>query len=178
MSESARQAIDRTIKHRIVAVARRLPGIAQLQIKARPGGGSRTNWRGEGNATVKVERDGGGDWRFHESGLLRLRPDSTAKGPAASGTRTLPLRNVLHWRIGEDSIDLGHQRLGADHEVHLVRLVAEENCTDADLVSAEPHPCGKDLYHARLFLRPDGFNLHWHVAGPRKNELLVHAYRT
>ena len=165
-------------RQRIVAVARRLPQIVRLRIEARPANGSRTNWRGLGHAAVEVRRTAGSDWLFHESGHMRLLADRDAGKPADSGTRTLPLRNVLHWRIGEDSIDLGHQRLGADHEVHLVRLVAEENCTDADLVSAEPHPCGKDLYHAQLFLRPDGFNLHWHVAGPRKNELLVHAYRT
>ena len=162
--------------HRIVAVAQRLPGIAQLQIEACPGSPSRTNWRGEGNATVKVERDSGGDWLFHESGLLRLLPDSTAERPAASGTRTLPLRNVIHWRIGEDSIELGHQRFGADHKVHLVRLVAEGNRSDADLISADPHTCGKDLYHARLYLQPDGFDLHWRVEGPDKNEMLIHAY--
>ena len=163
-------------KHRIVAVAQRLPDIAQLQIEARPGSGSRTNWRGEGNATVKVERDSGGNWLFHESGLLRLLPDSTTEGAATSGTRTLPLRNVLCWRIGEDSIDLGHQRFGADHKVHLVRLVAAAGDTVVDLVSTRPHPCGEDLYHAQLYLRPNGFDLHWRVAGPDKNELLIHAY--
>jgi len=170
--------VERTTRQRIVAVAQRLPQIARLEIEARPANGSRTNWRGQGNATVEARRNDGGDWLFHEAGRMRLSPDPAAATAAGAGNRILTFRNVLRWRLADDCIELAHQRFGAAHEVALVRLVADVDHDAADLVSARAHPCRADLYHARLFLAPDGFDLHWRIQGPEKSELLVHAYRT
>jgi len=155
-----------------------LPQIARLQIEARPANGSRTNWRGQGNATVEARQDAGGDWLFRETGRMRLVPDPAAVKPAGGGTRVLSFSNVLRWRVADDCIELAHQRFGAANEVALVRLVADVDHDAADLVSARAHPCRADLYHARLFLAPDGFDLHWRIQGPEKSESLVHAYRT
>ena len=163
-------------RQRIVAVARRLPQIARLQIEARPLNSSRTNWRGQGNATVEARRDADGDLLFHETGRMQLEPARVEGNPSTRAAQSFVFRNALRWRVDDAGIELAHQRFGADHEVALIRLIAGDGDA-ADLVSAHPHPCGADRYHARLYLVPDGFDLHWQVEGPDKNELLMHRYR-
>ena len=157
-------------------MARRLPQIARLQIEARPGPKSRSRWHGEGDATVEATRNAAGDWLFHETGRMRLEPARVEGSPSIRKAQSFVFRNALRWRIDDAGIELAHQRFGADREVALIRLIAGGGDA-ADLVSAHPHPCGADRYHARLYIVPDGFDLHWQVEGPDKNELLMHRYR-
>jgi hypothetical protein len=158
-------------------LGRLLPAVTRVHITARPGPGSSTTWRASGRGAVDVYRNADGDWLFQESGRVSL--DS---GPGDRAERTLSFRNVLRWRVGEDRVELAHQRFGEQNEVRLVQLTVStkpvgENESGADLVSVRPHRCGPDLYHARLHLATRGFELHWRIQGPDKDEALVHAYK-
>lgn len=164
------------IRQRIVAVARRLPQIARLQIEARPGPKSRSRWHGKGNARVDATRDADGDWLFHETGRMQLKPARVEGKSCTRAVQSFIFRNALRWHVDDAGIELAHQRFGADHEVALIRLIAGDGDA-ADLVSAHPHLCGADRYHARLHIVPDGFDLHWQVEGPDKDELLMQRYR-
>lgn len=139
----------------------RLPALAQLSFRARPGPRSRTRWCGHGRADVIVERAGPG-LRFIECGWFW----------PAGATRAVSTRNVYLWRRDGAALLLSHERQGAP--VPLLRLVAADG---AVLASAAPHHCGADLYRATLRLVPGGLALDWTITGPDKDEHLHSHYR-
>lgn len=114
---------------------------------------------------MRVSHDAG-DILFEESG--RFLPEN--------GRSALTFRNSLCWTAHADRIVLSHRRYGPADGTRLVDLLQAED--SFDLVSSRPHRCGDDLYSARLEWRDRGFDLVWRVTGPRKDEELLHRYRT
>lgn len=76
-------------------------------------------------------------------------------------------------RTGEGRLAISHLRLGPDHPVELVDLVA----TDAGRWrSATPHRCAEDRYWAEVWLEGHDVVVRWMVAGPTTGYLLTATY--
>ncbi|WP_110665994.1 DUF6314 family protein [Salinicola halophilus] len=147
----------------IIRLTEILTSIERFEFSATPGEHSKTGWIGDGYGTVTASRRGDAI-HFIESGSFLLRGQSC---PVTMG-------NVYRWRIGERRISLSHERRGVEAAVALFDLVA---VGDTRLVSETAHQCGADAYSAEVLLDNAGFDLHWHIAGPRKDERLHYRYR-
>jgi len=122
---------------------------------------------GCGRGRVRARRVREDVIRFEESGRFEL-----GHGP------TLNFLNALRWTLEPDRIVLAHCRQDAEVGTRLVEFRPPPRpCSDADLTSAAPHPCGQDRYAAVLKLADGGFDLVWQVTGPRKQQRLIHRYR-
>lgn len=154
-------------KARILQLQKRLSSTVRVAFTARPRLRSQSGWSGQGQGEVKVETHDDGSLTFTETGHFQLE---TAPGKIA-------FRNVFRWRVGNDYVSLSHERRGSDAAVWLFDLVADTT-DDSDLISREDHLCVDDRYRARLWLREDGFDLTWAIAGPKKDERLVYQYHS
>ncbi|QEL10742.1 DUF6314 family protein [Kushneria phosphatilytica] len=145
--------------------------IASMEFHSRPGPGSHSGWAGRGQGKVDVEStqtpSGEIILRFHEQG--RFTADETAG-------RAIPFNNVYRWTFLEDRLSLHHERRGIEEAVWLFDLIHDEH--SSGLISAHPHPCGKDSYHACLKHDEYGLEMEWTIIGPVKNEHLHYRYYT
>ncbi|WP_052384056.1 DUF6314 family protein [Litchfieldella xinjiangensis] len=141
-----------------------LTAIRSFTFDAQPGPSSASGWQGQGNGQVRIEQQAN-QIRFHEQGHFQ---------PAAGGN-PVAFTNVYRWEVEVDRLRLFHERRGPAHAVWLFDLVAGHD--SLDLVSDEAHLCGMDNYWARLHLWSGGFDLHWQIRGPRKDETLHYRYR-
>lgn len=148
----------------IIRLADRLTAIRRLDFTSHSGDGSHCGWSGHGQGEVTVSHAIDA-LRFHERGHFR----------STQGERTVPFRNVYRWECHADHVRLFHERRGETHAVWLFDLVADP--ASDDLVEACAHLCGADRYSARLTFASEGFDLHWRITGPRKDERLHYRYR-
>ncbi len=140
--------------------------IQRFYFLSAPEDGSKTDWAGRGEGSVRIEHDGD-IVRFYESGHFALQ--------SAQPSQTIPFSNVYRWSFFADRVSLHHERRGADAAVWLFDLVTSDNDGDV-LISDQAHVCVDDLYAARLTIDSDGFHLDWTITGPRKNERLHYRY--
>jgi len=148
-------------------LAERLPRIRRLSIEVRSG--SVSGWAGHGQGEVVVRRSADGVIAFDEHGAFEL----------ARAGASLPFRNSLRWTVHADRIVLAHCRQDARVGTRLVEFRAATASPDGTtLHAAAPHYCGLDCYDAVLRLFDTGFDLHWRITGPRKNEDLLRRYRS
>ncbi|MDV6320371.1 DUF6314 family protein [Chromohalobacter sp. HP20-39] len=147
----------------IIRLTRLLPSIHRLSFTSRSGHTSDVAWSGQGAGTVTPETHTD-QVRFIEQGHFLPRGQS----------REVAFRNVYRWDLHPEHIALYHERRGPDAAVWLFDLVADSATT---LISKSPHLCGADTYQARLTFEPHGFQLEWHIAGPRKDERLIYHYQ-
>ena len=152
-------------------MARRLPVVTRLRLRAGSGPGSRCGWNGCGEGEVRVERLADGSLVFHESGRFHPEAGPGARRPA------LRFDNSLRWCLRPDRIALTHRRFGAGSDVGLVELrpdagIQAHGAHRVRLASPVPHRCGADDYHARVDLTGELLELTWRILGPGKNETL------
>jgi hypothetical protein len=150
----------------VSVLAERLPRIRTISIEVRSR--SSSGWTGRGKGEVVARGASDGTIAFDEHGAFEL---------AATGAR-LPFRNSLRWTVHADRIVLAHCRQDARAGTRLVEFrAAPVSPGETTLHAAAPHHCGRDCYDAVLRLVDAGFDLHWCITGPRKDEELIHAYR-
>jgi len=160
-------AVERpTIVSVLAVLAERLPQIRRLSIEVRSRKACGCTGRGQGEVVVRRASDGA--IAFEERGSFEL---------AATGAR-LPFRNALRWSVHADRIVLAHCRHDTRAGTRLLEFRAAVSQDRTTLHAAAPHQCGSDCYDARLNLVEDGFDLHWRITGPRKDEDLLHRYRS
>ncbi len=124
--------------------------------------GSTTGWRGTGAGAVAVMSPAPDVLMFAETGTWRT---DTGVAPA--------FRNTYRWTRLPTSLRLEHLRFGESAPVYLFDLMPQESGV---WVSATPHQCRADLYHARL-TRGDGIlHLDWTVSGAHKSERVACTY--
>ncbi|WP_110687904.1 DUF6314 family protein [Salinicola aestuarinus] len=146
----------------IIRLSETLTSIEAFEFSATPGQCSKTGWMGDGHGAVTASRQED-EIHFVETGSFLL----------AGQSRPVAMRNVYRWRIGQHRITLSHERRGADAAVVLFDLVADG---EYRLTSEAVHQCAADAYSARILLGDGGFDLHWRICGPRKDEYLHYRY--
>lgn len=147
-------------------VWRRLNEITHLHFKSESGSlSSKSGWNGTGDGFVQVDRQQK-IITFKENGAW-----NTSEG------KQLVFRNIFRWTYKQEEavISLEHLRFGVSRPVFLFDLGMGQ--IDNQLVSVEPHICVEDTYTGRLDIQTDGFDLHWNIKGPRKNEHIHYQYR-
>ncbi|MDK2778483.1 MAG: DUF6314 family protein [Pseudomonadota bacterium] len=147
-------------RQRIQQLWQRLQTTAAFSYTATPGPGSRTGWQGWGQGQVTVERVSATELHFIEQGSFTLH-----NGPAVE------MHNRFIWQQSRGGVTLSHGRRG--EPVFLFELIP---AGDALWRSAQDHVCIDDLYSGNLTENANGFELIWHIHGPKKNEQLVYRY--
>ncbi len=148
----------------IIRLVPLLTTIQHLEFTSQSGPNSRCAWSGQGKGTVKAVIRGN-TIRFHERG--HFIPEGHS--------RAVPFTNVYRWEVEPNCLRLFHERRGAEHAVWLFDLIEDE--ASSTLVSHDAHLCGDDRYSARLTPLTNGFDLNWHIEGPRKDEAIHYRYR-
>ncbi|MEL6191639.1 MAG: DUF6314 family protein [Bacteroidota bacterium] len=88
---------------------------------------------------------------------------------------SIPFTNSYYWlKLDENSLEIGHLRLGPEHPVKLVEIVSTEAPNKWKSVS--PHLCGEDLYVAEVTLLAGKLLLYWDIKGPSKKQELRYTY--
>lgn len=147
----------------IIKTWQRLARLRSLRFTSTPGAHSHTGWSGQGRAEVRVEPIAGDCLRLIETG--RFQPDGH--------TRALAFSNVYLWQRVDDTLQLSHERFGAEQPVFLLSLAP----AGPELMASQaPHLCGADQYAAELRLTDTGFALDWRITGPVKDECLAYQY--
>lgn len=144
----------------------RLNQITRLHFESKPNQLRRNSgWCGAGEGFVQTDRQND-IIVFKENGIW-----TTDEG------KELTFNNIYRWTYKHEHavIGLEHLRFGADRPVFLFDLGGSQ--AESQLVSIEPHVCVEDVYTGRLDIQPEGFDLHWEIIGPRKNEHIHYQYR-
>jgi len=138
----------------------RLVTIGGFTYESRPGPRSLTGWQGEGHGRVQVDKAIAGELHFIEQGHFQL-----------SGGQNIEMHNRFIWRKTTAGIVLSHGRRG--EPVFLFELIPT---ADGLWKSAQDHVCINDLYSGELRESANGFELTWHIDGPKKDEHLFYRY--
>lgn len=145
---------------RIQQLWQRLATIGAFFYSSEPGPLSQTGWYGEGQGTVTLERHGDDELHFVEQGQFRQQ-----NGPAVD------MINRFIWRKTTSGIALSHGRRGEPVFLFELRWQA-----DGLWNNAEEHLCINDVYSGELRESANGFELTWHIRGPKKDEHLFYRY--
>ncbi|HSX26754.1 MAG TPA: DUF6314 family protein [Chlamydiales bacterium] len=150
---------DRNRKEELLTFWEKLPRIRQLSFFAKSQQAIRT-----GKAEVTITQPSKREILFHEKGLW-LRNDL----PDTS------FHNVFRWTLDLNTglISLEHLRYGPERPVFLFHLAPAKPGT---LESVDSHLCAEDTYLGNIILQPSGFNFHWRIIGPHKNDELIYRY--
>jgi hypothetical protein len=136
--------------------------VRSLQFVARSANTS--GWNGSGKGRVAVEAPANNVLTFTETGSWQ-----------PLNGREIGFRNVFRWTVlGPKRVRLEHLRFGPGQPVNLFDLVPT---SDQTWSSISPQLCREDCYTAELRLSENGLNLHWTIAGPKKQESIEYTYR-
>ena len=145
---------------RIQHLWERLATIGGFTYESRPGPRSLTGWQGEGRGRVQIDDSNADERHFIEQGEFQLQ----------SG-QIVEMQNRFISKKTPTGVALSHGRRG--EPVFLFELIPT---ADGLWKSSQDHVCINDLYSGELRESANGFELTWHIDGPKKDEHLFYRY--
>lgn len=142
----------------------RLLGVKELMFKATTKSKEQKKENRQGNGIVVAEKRGDKELIFHEKGSWK-----------GGHQEEVSFTNIFRWTLDLDAgvISLEHLRRGPEHPVFLFHLAPSGKYS---LLSVDSHLCLGDTYFAQIRFPSLGFQLHWRVIGPKKNEEIDYYY--